>query len=251
MKSTREKEQHRRSAFRKRGFYRCYLIGRILEISLGGGQDRDERCLLRQLVSLMGRNLGNYGELVEFLVLSRCCIEREQKVHLCPFVFFVSSWDGLYICPLFVFLFMAWASAPVLARLVFGTGVAYTLERCLVWPGPGRTGLFYNILSRLGKHLERCGPGIHVMIRFKEVFGIMGGPRAWFCDAAVDCICVAIVNWVLALSGCDAAASAPRDENIRMFKHFEVSSVTCCDGAKKRVTGMTSYYVKQSSALTL
>jgi hypothetical protein len=150
-----------------------------------------------------------------------------KKVHLCPFFFFVSSWDGLYICPLFVFLFMAWASAPVLARLVFGTGVAYTLERCLVWPGPGRTGLFYNILSRLGKHLERCGPGIHVMIRFKEVFGIMGGPRAWFCDAAVDCICVAIVNWVLALSGCDAAASAPRDENIRMFKYFEVLSVTC------------------------
>jgi hypothetical protein len=56
------------------------------------------------------------------------------------------------------------------------------------------------------------------MIRYKEVIGITGGPRAWFCTAAVDCICVAIVNWVLALSGCDNAASSLRDENIRMFK---------------------------------
>jgi len=45
MKSTREKEQHRRECFFASGdLYRCYLIGRILEISLGGGQDRDERC---------------------------------------------------------------------------------------------------------------------------------------------------------------------------------------------------------------
>lgn len=103
MKSTREKEQHRRSAFRKRGFYRCYLIGRILEISLGGGQDRDERCLLRQLVSLMGRNLGNYGELVEFLVLSRCCIEREQKRFTFAHSFSLYHLGTAYIFVLFLF----------------------------------------------------------------------------------------------------------------------------------------------------
>lgn len=41
--------------------------------------------------------------------------------------------------------------APALAYIVFGTGVAYTLERCLICPCPGWTGFFFtNILSRLG-----------------------------------------------------------------------------------------------------
>jgi len=56
------------------------------------------------------------------------------------------------------------------------------------------------------------------MIRYKEVIWEYGRPSSLVCTAAVDCICVAIVNWVLALSGCDNAASSLRDENIRMFK---------------------------------
>jgi hypothetical protein len=50
-----------------------------------------------------------------------------------------------YIFVLFLFS-CSWIglSAPALAYLVFGTGVVYTLERCLVCPCPGRTGFFYK-----------------------------------------------------------------------------------------------------------
>lgn len=39
--------------------------------------------------------------------------------------------------------------------------------------------------------------------------------------------CVAIVNWVLALSGCDDAASELRDENTRLFKHLKCAICEC------------------------
>jgi hypothetical protein len=91
----------------------------------------------------------------------------------------------------------------------------------LVRPCPGWTGFFYKYFFSPWLASGVLGAwDTYVMIRYKEVIGNTGGPRAWFCIAAVDCICVAIVNWVSALSGCDNAASSLRDENIRMFNNF-------------------------------
>lgn len=73
---------------------------------------------------------------------------------------------------------------------VFGTGVALYFGALFGLPKSWLDGLLlqYFVSPRQASGVFR-GPGIHVMIRFKEIFWDLGGPRAWFCNAAVDCMC--------------------------------------------------------------
>jgi hypothetical protein len=127
-------------------------------------------------IPLRDGNLGNYGELVEFLVLSRCCNERERKrftlahsflciilgrpIYLSSFCFLV---HGLGLSAI------AGAGLPS----VFGTGVALYFGALFGSPMSWLDGLLlqYFVSPRQASGVFR-GPGIHVMIRFKEIFGI-------------------------------------------------------------------------------
>lgn len=145
MKSIREKEQHRRECFFASGVFTGVIwsvaswkyLWAVIRIEMNG--------VLQVLGSLIGmesgklRGVGRISGVVPLLQWTG--IEKEPPLppsfslyHGTPYIFvlflFSCSWIGL--------------SAPALAYLVFGTGVVYTLERCLVCPCPGWTGFFYK-----------------------------------------------------------------------------------------------------------
>lgn len=103
-----EKEQHRRECFFASGVFTGVIwsvaswkyLWAVVRIETNG--------VLRVLVSLEWDGIWEItGSWSNFWCCPVAALNgNEKRMTFAPFFFFVSSWDGLYICPLFVFLFM-------------------------------------------------------------------------------------------------------------------------------------------------
>ena len=208
-----EKEQHRRSAFHERGLYGCFDRSHLGNIFWAGwsGSDWDERCrcfatttTTTTMPSLWRgmENLGNHRGVGRIFGLIPLLQMNGKKVHFCPFSsFFVPFWDSLYICPLFLFLFSYLILVGLLERN--GRGLI------LLW-GTECLGALLGLLglSRLIQGRRLFLYLLHVCLAFASIWSVgwwemtwsesvkfscwdgfwdYGGPRAWFCTAAVDC----------------------------------------------------------------
>lgn len=107
MKSTREKEQHRKECFSQAGSLSVLFDRSHLGNIFGRWSGSRQTVFLRQLISLYGTEIWEItGSWSNFWCCPAAAMNGNEKGSPLPILFFVSSWDGLYICPLFVFLFM-------------------------------------------------------------------------------------------------------------------------------------------------
>lgn len=107
MKSTREKEQHRKECFSQAGSLSVLFDRSHLGNIFGRWSGSRRTVFLRQLISLYGTEIWEItGSWSNFWCCPAAAMNGNEKGSPLPILFFVSSWDGLYICPLFVFLFM-------------------------------------------------------------------------------------------------------------------------------------------------